>query len=307
MLRLGECVAEGDVELVVADIVKEHVDTAQVVGGDIDLLPEEAFPHVFRTKYLGELQKKGAGAARGVIDLVHGGLAHGGYPCEKFGNFLRGVVFAAALARVGGIHAHEELIGITKGIDGVVLVVAEVHVTHAVKQLHQFVVTLGYGIAKLLAVHVKVVKQTFEVIFTVRSYGRLFYVLKRLFQRFVQVLIKVGAAANIDKEFTWQNEKTFDGKYLFTGDFSFLIAHLRIVNVINTGFRHAFVEVGGKVFRNIPVEQHPQNVLLEIPAVHATAKIVGDVPYHTMELCPLLFFPVVSHCCSLLPEIEGYL
>ena len=69
----------------------------------------------------------------------------------------------------------------------------------------------------------------------------------------------------------------------------------------------AWASMSAKVFRNIPLEQHPQNVLLEIPAVHATAKIVGDVPYHTMELCPLLFFPVVSHCCSLLPEIEGYL
>lgn len=256
---------------------------------------------------LANFKRREPGAARGVIDLVHGGLAHGGYPCKKFGNFLRGVVFAAALARVGGIHAHEELIGITKGIDGVVLVVAEVHVTHAVKQLHQFVVTLGYGIAKLLAVHVKVVKQTFEVIFAVRPYGRLFYVLKGSFQRFVQVFIKGGAAANIGKEFAWQNEETLDGKYLFTGDLSFLIAHLRIVNVIDTGFRHAFVQVGGKVFRDIPVEQHPQNVLLKIPAVHAAAKIVGDVPYHTMELCPLLFFPVVTHCCSLLPEIEGYL
>ena len=59
VLRFGERVAEGDIELVVADIVKEHVDTAQVVGGDVDLLPEEAFPHVFRAKYLGELQKKG--------------------------------------------------------------------------------------------------------------------------------------------------------------------------------------------------------------------------------------------------------
>ena len=131
--------------------------------------------------------------------------------------------------------------------------------------------------------------------------------LKGFFQRFVQVFIKGGTAANIGKEFTWQNEKSLDGKYLFTGDFSFLIAHLRIVNVINTSFRHAFVQVGGKVFRDIPVEQHPQNVLLEIPAVHATAKIVGDVPYHAMELCPLLFFPIVSHCSSLLPGIEGYL
>ena len=53
--------------------------------------------------------------------------------------------------------------------------------------------------------------------------------------------------------------------------------------------------MSAKVFRNIPLEQHPQNVLLEIPAVHAAAKIVGDVPYHTTELCPLPFFPVVTH------------
>lgn len=42
----GESVPVCDVELVVVDVVQEHVDTAQVVGGDVDLLSEESLPDV---------------------------------------------------------------------------------------------------------------------------------------------------------------------------------------------------------------------------------------------------------------------
>ena len=46
-----------NVELLVVDVVQEHVDPSQVVRGQIDLLPKEALSHVVLAKHLGELQQ----------------------------------------------------------------------------------------------------------------------------------------------------------------------------------------------------------------------------------------------------------
>jgi hypothetical protein len=66
MERVGQRVAVADVEFVVADIVQEHIDAAEVVGGEVDFLPEKAQPHVPLAQYLGEFEEQGAGAAGGV-------------------------------------------------------------------------------------------------------------------------------------------------------------------------------------------------------------------------------------------------
>ena len=76
---LGGCkgILACDVELVKADVVEEHVDAAQVVGGDVDLLAIEAVADPLPAQHLLRLQQQGAGAAGGVVDLVYLGLAHG--------------------------------------------------------------------------------------------------------------------------------------------------------------------------------------------------------------------------------------
>ena len=66
MRRLGERVITGDVELVKADVVQVHVNAAQVVGGDVDLLTVEAIAHGVRAKHLLRLEQQRAGAAGGV-------------------------------------------------------------------------------------------------------------------------------------------------------------------------------------------------------------------------------------------------
>ena len=46
-LRIDQAIAQLDVELVVIDVVQEHVHPRQVVGGVVDLLPKEAvFDHM---------------------------------------------------------------------------------------------------------------------------------------------------------------------------------------------------------------------------------------------------------------------
>ena len=48
-------IAAADVELLVVDVMKEHVDATEVVGRDVDLLAEESLLHVVLAQYLGEL------------------------------------------------------------------------------------------------------------------------------------------------------------------------------------------------------------------------------------------------------------
>ena len=76
MGRVDQGVAVGNVELLVVDVVQEHVDPAQVVGGQVDLLAKEPLTHVFLAQHLGELQQQRTRAARRVVHLVHFGLAN---------------------------------------------------------------------------------------------------------------------------------------------------------------------------------------------------------------------------------------
>ena len=158
MLGADQRVSVRDVKFVVVNIVQEHVDTAEVVGRDIDLLPIKSLPDVAGAENFRRLQKQRTGTAGGVIDLVDLGLSGDGDARQKLGHLLRRKIFAAALARVGGVHAHEIFIGVTKGVDGVVAVIAELHIAHAVHQLDQPLVALGDRAAQLVAVDVDVVK-----------------------------------------------------------------------------------------------------------------------------------------------------
>ena len=80
MLGRGQRVLTGDVEFVKAHVVEEHIDAAEVVGGNIDLLPEVAELHPVLAQHLGSFQQQGTGTAGRVVDLVDPGLAHRAKP-----------------------------------------------------------------------------------------------------------------------------------------------------------------------------------------------------------------------------------
>ena len=58
--RIGQRVAVGDVELLVVHIVQEHVDAAQVVGGQVDFLPVEPLTYCIVAQDFGEVQQQRA-------------------------------------------------------------------------------------------------------------------------------------------------------------------------------------------------------------------------------------------------------
>lgn len=63
MLRADKRVLVGDIELVKADVMQKHIDAAEVVCGEVDLLPEKALTNVFFSEYFCDLQKQRTGTA----------------------------------------------------------------------------------------------------------------------------------------------------------------------------------------------------------------------------------------------------
>ena len=199
--RVDQRVAVGDVELLVRDVVQEHVDPAQVVGGQVDLLAEVALPHLAVAEDLLVLQQHRPGATGRVVDLVDLGLADDRDPGQELGDLLRRVVLTAGLAGRRGVHLHEVLVGVA---EQVVVVLreraAEREVADGVEQLDELLVALGHGRAELAAVDVEVVEETLDVVLGVRADGRAFDVLEDAAQRLVEVLVVAGLLADVGEQ-----------------------------------------------------------------------------------------------------------
>ena len=56
--------------------------------------------------------------------------------------FIRDRVLTTGFARLGGIHLHEVLVGVTKQVDGVILETSQRQIAHRVKNLDQFLISL---------------------------------------------------------------------------------------------------------------------------------------------------------------------
>ena len=152
----------GDAEVGEVDVVQEHVDPAQVVGGQVDLLSEEPAAHVLLTEHLRELQQQRARAAGRVVDAVDALLAHDRDAGQHFADLLRREELTARLARVRGVHRHEVLVGVAEGVDRG-LSGGQAKVLDRLHEPRELVVALGYRAAQLGGVDVYVVKQAPQV------------------------------------------------------------------------------------------------------------------------------------------------
>lgn len=229
------------------------------------------------------------------IDLVDLGRSGHGDARQKLGHLLRRKIFAAALARVGGVHAHEIFIGVAKGVDGIVAVIAELHIAHAVHQLDQPLVALGNRAAQFVAVDVDVVKKPAEIRLAVAALGGVLDCLKHRFQRFVQILVQRRAAADAAKQLAWQDEKALCFDEIVPGLLRVAVRKPGVVKIRVARLALAVVDVVCKVFGNIALKQHAEHILLKIPAVHAPAQIVCNAPDRAVQLIPLLLFSIVCH------------
>lgn len=89
MLGADERVLIGNIELVVANIMEEHIDAAEVIGGQVNLLPKEALPDILFTENSCRFEKQRTGTAGGVVDLIDLCFPHDSDTGQKLGDLLR--------------------------------------------------------------------------------------------------------------------------------------------------------------------------------------------------------------------------
>lgn len=63
MLRIGERILAGNIKLIKANLMQEHVNTAEVIGSDIDFLTIEAVADSIPAQKLSTFEQQRAGAA----------------------------------------------------------------------------------------------------------------------------------------------------------------------------------------------------------------------------------------------------
>ena len=191
----------GDIELIKINIVQEHIDTAQVVGRQVDFLTEEALPDILFAQNFRRLQQQGAGAAGRVIDLVDLGLAHDSKAGQQFRDLLRSEELAAALASVGGVHTHQVLIRIAKRINRVFLVFTELHRADAVQQLDKHCIALCHRCAQFVAVDINIIEQTGKVVLALGAFCRILDMTEDGLHRHVEVIVLRCTGTDIYEQF----------------------------------------------------------------------------------------------------------
>ena len=283
----------GDVELLVVDVVQEHVDPAQVVGREVDLLAEEPEPDIAVAEHPRELQEQRPRAAGRVVDLVHPGLAHDRDPSKQLRHLLWGEELAARLAGARGVHRHEELVRVAERVDRVACVV-QVEVADRVEQLHELLVPLRDSRPEPARVDVEVVEQALDVVLARGTDSRALDATEDGCERLVQVLVVACALADVPEELAGQDVEALLGDSLPPASLGLRVAECRVVEVRVTSPALLLVQVRGQVLRDEAVEEHPEHVGLEVPTVDAAAQIVRDPPDRLVQLRP---FCLLANCC----------
>ncbi|MBT9137253.1 MAG: hypothetical protein DDT34_02341 [Firmicutes bacterium] len=105
---------------------------------------------------------------------------------------------------------------------------------------------------------------------------------EHLRQRFIEVLVGRCLLFDVLKKLARQDKEAPGLDQIRAGLFGNTISQLSIVKDGVAGIVLAAVNIICQVFRYVAVKQHPEDILLKIPAVHAATKVVGDIPYRAV-------------------------
>ena len=273
-MRISQRITQLDIELVVINVVQEHVHTRQVVGGVVELLPPKAVFNDVGVKMFFGLQQQRARTTRRVINLVDTGLLVHCELCNQLGHVLRGEELATRFTGVGGVVGDQELVGIAEQVNVAAVEITKVKPSYAFEHGSQTGVFVDHGIAEAVAGGIKISKQAFYVALGGVAVGRAFNSSKESGEIGIQAFIRVGAGSNTGEQLAWVDEVAlgFNG-IVFDVRRDDLIGKLCIADAVVTAF-----DVAGKVFTDKAIKQGAQDILLEIPAVNGTSHIVGDLP-----------------------------
>jgi len=274
-VRLGQRVAELDVELVVVDVVQEHVHPRQVVRGVVDFLPIEAFFDDVVVELLLGLQQQRAGTAGRVVDLVDAGLPMHRQSGNQLGDLLRGEELAAGFPRIGRVVGNQELVGIAEQVDVAGVEPPKIQLRHPFEHLGQAFVLVFDGIAQAVAGGVEIRKQPFDVVLGRVAVRRGFDGLEDIGKVRIQAFVGAGLGHDVDEQLAGIDEVALglDGVILGGLDALLIVCHGGVVHA-----RVSASDIVGEVLADETIEQGAQYVLLEVPAIDGTAHVIGDIP-----------------------------
>ena len=130
MLWIGQGILAGNAKLVKTDVVEKHIDAAQVVRGDIDFLSKKAVAYCIVAQHLHRFQQQGTRTTSGIVHLVDLRFSHRTQQGEQLGHIRRSEKLPAGFSGIAGVHGHQVLIGIAKGINVMVFHIAQIHGRH---------------------------------------------------------------------------------------------------------------------------------------------------------------------------------
>ena len=165
MLWYSQSILTGNVKLIKTNIMQEHIDTAEVICGDIDFLSIKAVSDSISAQNLFRFQKKRAGATCRIIDFIDFRLTHRSKSSQQLGNISGSKKLAAGFSGTGCVHGHQIFISIAKGINIMLLHIPKIHIRYAMQKFCKTFISLCNSRAELVAVHIKIIKQSGKAAF----------------------------------------------------------------------------------------------------------------------------------------------
>ena len=160
-----------------------------------------------------------------------------------------------------------------------VIDVAKVQLTDAIKELYQaLVATLNRG-AQLVAVHVKIVKQTYETLFGFVSTRRILDISEHLFKSLVQVFVLCSSGSNIAKQFRRQQEETLFLDKALSRFLRCFIRELSIVEIFVSRLDFSSVDVVCQVLRYVTIKHGAKDIAFEFPAADTASELISHCPF----------------------------
>ena len=156
---------------------------------------------------------------------------------------MRSVEFATTFSSIGGVHGHEVLVRISEGIDGVVLIITEFHSGDAFHKLDKLFVPLGYRSSELVAIHIDIVEQSFEIVFACCTLGRSLDVPEHSLKSFVKVLVCRSILQDVAEQFARQDKESAGADEIRSSLFSIFVGKIGISEIGGTCFNLSLLDV----------------------------------------------------------------
>jgi hypothetical protein len=173
---------------------------------------------------------------------------------------------------------------------------AEVEVGHALEHGRQARVVILDGVAQAIAGGVEVGEQALDVVLGRVAAGGAFDRGEDAGQVSVQAFVVLSLGGYVDEQLAWVDEVALGLDCIVLdvcGDDA--VGQFRLLDTVVAG-----LDVACEVLADETIEERAEDVLLEVPAIHGAAYVVGDLPDLALQGGALL-----GACHSLIPEFTS--